>query len=646
MVLVTARTRVAPLRTLSIPRLELQAAVLGCKLKNQILKDHERPIRKTYMWTDSRTVLCWIRTSLRRYQQFVAHRIGDIKESTEEKEWKWVPTTENVADLATRSKTKLDERKLLMWRQGPDFLKRPPAYWPVEKQIKIDDKDLECRKEKVEVVLPLVRDTGNLNPERFSDWNRMIRTTSWIQRFIKNCKTKEKIGGELSVEELNKSEEFWLKRSQEMSFPEELKIMKVGRNVSKKSKLYKLLPKLNDREMIVMTGRFGLKTIEGVRRDPFILDSNNRIVSLLIDHHHRKANHFGRERVINEILAKHYVLSLRKEVKKAWRRCKECAIRRAKPTVPRMGELPECRWTRGTVFGETGLDYFGPIEVRVRRHLEKRYGIIYVCMATRAIHLELTETLTTEDCILALKRFVSRRGCPNVIYSDNGRNLRGTNNECVKAMRALKQDELERSCGVQGIKWKFIPPAAPAMAGAWESLIKSVKTALVRLVTKKYPKEKVLYTALIEIENMVNSHPLTYVPVNPDQEEIITPNHFLVGRVGSEGAKNLILTENIMTGKQLKETRELVDMFWKRWIQEYLPTLTRRSKWFEKGPEMKEGDLVIIVDHNFAKNTWLKGRIQQTYPGKDGITRVVDVKTARGTYRRPVSKLALLDVLN
>jgi hypothetical protein len=227
---------------------------------------------------------------------------------------------------------------------------------------------------------------------------------------------------------------------------------------------------------------------------------------------------------------------------------------------------------------------------------------------------------------------MNRRGKIQEIYSDNGTNFLGTCNE------------LEREARKLNIKWKFIPPGAPHMGGCWERLVQSVKKALGGILYEQSLREDTLVSALIEAENMVNSRPLTHIPIEHQDNEPLTPNHFLLGPLGGDIAAEPFDEEVTVTRKQWKISQQIAQHFWKRWINEYLPTLCKRRKWQARSEPVKTNDIVIITDEQQPRNTWLKGRVTEVTTAKDGQVRSCVVKTSNGVYKRPVAKLAVLDV--
>jgi len=363
-------------------------------------------------------------------------------------------------------------------------------------------------------------------------------------------------------------------------------------------------------------------------------------------HFHVKSNHQGQEQVLNELRQKYWIIKARAAVRRSWSSCQVCKNHRARPVLPEMGALPKFR-VKGFVraFTHTGVDYFGHMEVTVGRRREKRYGVLFTCLTTRAIHLELAASPTTDACIMAIQRMTARRGFPSDMYSANGTNFRGAEKEISKTIKDLDEDFIKLTLSHKGISWHFNPPGAPHMGGAWERLIRSVKTPLNSTLKERAPKEETLFAQMLEAESQVNSRPLTHVSVDPEDPESLTPNHFLIGSSSPAQPLGSFSEDDICLRKNWRKSQHLANLFWRRWVREYLPTLMRRVKWHGKVNPVKIGDVVVIVDANFARNVWPRGIVTSVFPGKDDQVRVADVKTNLGTFRRPVSKIAVLDVL-
>ncbi|CAG7819345.1 unnamed protein product [Allacma fusca] len=274
----------------------------------------------------------------------------------------------------------------------------------------------------------------------------------------------------------------------------------------------------------------------------------------------------------------------------------------------------------------------------------KRYGVIFTCFSTRAVHLEFAPDLTTDSAVNAIRRFIARRAVPEIIWSDNGANFHGSDKELHMAVEDINKDEVTRKLASTGMTWRYNPPAAPHMGGVWERLVKSVKVALSATLKDSSPREDVRQTLLTEAEFIINNRPLTHISVDPADPRSLTPNDFLrCGRNRSfipgdfaDGKYNL--------RKQWQLVQVLTEKLWSRWVKEYLPTLTRRAKWLQPVKPICVGDIVVIADPNGPRNSWPLGRITEVHPEKDGQVRSVDVQTKDGVYTTPATKICVLDV--
>ncbi|XP_048001442.1 uncharacterized protein LOC125238211 [Leguminivora glycinivorella] len=396
---------------------------------------------------------------------------------------------------------------------------------------------------------------------------------------------------------------------------------------------------MGDDGLMRLSGRIGAAScVRDEMKNPIVLDGKDPAVRLLVEHHHRKAAHGNTETVVNEMRQDYHLLSLRSTVRNIAYNCLFCRIRRAKQFQPVTGDLPEARLGHHKrPFSFTGLDYFGPVQVSVGRRREKRYVALYTCLVVRAVHLEVVDSLSTDSAIMSLRRFIARRGTPSELWSDNGTAFVGASRE----LRRLYDDATPQFAATQKINWRFIPPSAPFMGGSWERLVKSVKAALKVTLTERAPTDEVLRTLLAEAEALVNSRPLTHVSVDPQSEESLTPMHFLLGSSSGRPIPTTSTETDLLSRSSWRKAVRLSEYFWRRWLKEYLPTLTPRRGRGEV-PQMAVGDLVLIADGNTPRGSWPRGRVTAVFPGPDGVIRVADVHTAGGTLRRPLRKLVKL----
>lgn len=619
---IASKSRVAPLRPVSVPRLELQGAVLACRLAATIEQEHTIKPDRRYFWTDSSTVLLWIKSDARNYKPFVANRLGEIDELTKPDEWRYVPTSANVADYAT--KENVDELTYAHpWFHGPEFLSLETAQWPENKFTKAHDDDVELKKATLTVITPLEH-LSIPDAKRFSSWMRLLRATATLLAAVEKWK-----GRDVTVDaiQMDKAEILILRQAQKESFPEELSCLNDQKPLPKKSKILSLTPYMDHDGILRVQGRIdAAENVSLEYKRPAILDGRNYVSKLIIMHYHVRAAHANNETVINELRQRFWIIHLRPSVRNIASKCLICRIRKATPVAPRQGNLPAGRVAHHCrPFSHCGLDLFGPIEVIVGRRREKRYGVIFTCMTVRAIHLEVVHSLSTDSLLMALRRMAARRGWPSDLYSDNGTNLRGADAELQK---------LQNEAANKRVRWHFNPPLSPHMGGAWERLIRSVKSTLKVILKERTPRDETLLTLLCEVEAIVNSRPLTHVSVSSTDDVALTPFHFLLGT-----SSNLPIdaTENtdLCSRKQWRVAQRLADMFWSRWLKEVLPSLLPRTmRSTSDEDQLKVGDVVLVIDPTSERSYWPRGAIEAVYPGADGRVRVVDVRTSRGTLRR------------
>ncbi|CAK1603848.1 unnamed protein product [Parnassius mnemosyne] len=314
-----------------------------------------------------------------------------------------------------------------------------------------------------------------------------------------------------------------------------------------------------------------------------------------------------------------------------------------------MGQLPSSRVTPHRPFHKSGVDYAGPIQVRPTKgrgyRSTKGYICLFVCMATKALHLEVVSDMTAQSFLAAFKRFVARRGHVSDLWSDNVTNFVGSAKELTKlfsAERSVVVAEIQDWMSSNGTNWHFIPPHSPNFGGLWEAGIKSAKYHLKRVIGDSTLTFEELTTTLSQIEACLNSRPICQISNNPDDPNPLTPGHFLVGEPLVLVPDMNYETSNISALSRWNLTQRMVQDFWRRWSQEYLTQLHHRYKWSDQVPEPDVGSVVLVKEDDLPPARWLLGIITDKHPGLDGLTRVVTLKYKGNIIKRPVSKLVLL----
>ncbi|XP_058817409.1 uncharacterized protein LOC131680718 [Topomyia yanbarensis] len=647
--IVGAKSRVAPLKFLSIPRLELQAAVIGARLANSITQSLSLKIDQHIFWSDSRDVLYCIRSDHRRYSQFVAFRVSEILETTGIDSWRWLPSKENVADEATKWQRRPTLESNSRWFSAPGFLWQMNGHWPSE-PLAAHSTEEELRPN---LFYHEMASESPIRFERFFRWKHLLRVTAMVWRFVANtrCKgTSQRTTGPLSREQLQHAERCLYKLVQQDSFAKEIQVLSSSNDdaklVPKSSSIYRENPYLDDQGVVRRRGRTNLCTYATTdAKNLVILPKTHHVTRLIVQDYHVRYHHRNHETIVNEVRQRYYIPKLRVVYRRVRSECQLCKNRNAVPHAPRMAELPSVRLAAfERPFSYVGVDYFGPLSVVVGRRTEKHWGVLITCLTIRAIHLEIAHSLSTDSCVMALRNFMARRGVPNRIYSDRGTNFKAASKELKAMLKDLDQDKMIREIVSPQMEWTFLPPASPHMGGSWERLIQTVKINLDHIKPERNLTDEILSNTLIKIENIVNSRPLTYVPLDDPDAPVLTPNHFILGSSSGFRPATLLGDRCMNLKRSWRCSQVEANLFWKRWVRDYLPEISKQTKWYKDVKPIGIGDIVVIVDSQLPRNCWPKGRIIAVNISRDGRVRSATVQTAKGIYESPAVKLAVLDV--
>ncbi|XP_029159723.1 uncharacterized protein LOC114931736 [Nylanderia fulva] len=432
-------------------------------------------------------------------------------------------------------------------------------------------------------------------------------------------------------------------------FPEQATRLTNQRPVSKSSSLSGLNPYVDATGIIRVGGRLRHSSLPETRKHPIIFRSHP-VLSLIIDHHHVRTMHGGPQLTLASLRQQYWILRARTTVRAVLYRCVRCAREAAKIPNELMGDLPEPRVNRvPRAFINSGVDYAGPIALRTnpgRGHKShKAYIALFICLTTKAIHLELVSDYSSATFRAAYHRFISRRGLPKHMYSDNGTTFRGAEREMSEAYsQAIRDPNFLNRLSSDNTSWHFLPPAAPHFGGLWEAAVKSVKYHLTRCVGNHTLTYEELTTVLCRIEACLNSRPIAASSDNLNDYTALTPGHFLIGTplIALPEPNVLELNEQRLSRWQL--TQRIAKGFWKCWQNDYLQTLQQRPKWRIAQRLARVGQIVLIRNPLAPPCQWELGRIRECHPGADGLTRVVTVQTSRSEYKRPLTKICFLPV--
>ena len=676
---VIGKARVAPLKPVTVPRLELTAAVVSVRSSAQLQRELDYEGVEEVFWTDSKVVLGYISNETRRFHIFVSNRVQQIQEQSSPDQWHYVDTKSNPADHASRG---LNPQRLQKssWITGPAFLWKDQACWPehssseAKEVFTLSEDDPEV-KSKAALVTNTERSFASLASrlEYFSDYYRAKKAVAlcllYTHKLKERVKTKKSACFEkpllemtetrsisqvastkevtsrsqfITVATMQQAEMILIRAVQAIHFEEEIEVLTSatqdsapGKNhaIKKSSALFKLDPFLDSSGTLRVGGRLKFTEMPEYVKFPVILPGKSHIANLIVKQCHEQVNHQGRGMTINEVRSCGYwIIGGSSAVASYIARCVKCRKLRGMVEEQKMADLPLDRSEPTPPFTFSAVDYFGPWIIKEGRREVKRYGVLFTCMASRAAHLESANSLDTASFINALRRFVCRRGPVRQLRSDQGSNFVGAKRELKEALTEFNDDQIKGELLKNNCDWitfKMNVPSASHMGGIWERQIRTVRSVLSAILEKNGTQldDESLRTYLCECEAIINSRPLTVNNLNdPGSLEPLTPNHLLTLKSKVVlPLPGMFQSPDAYSRKRWRRVQHLANEFWCRWRKEFLLSLQQRIKWNRPRRNLSVGDIVIVKDDTLPRNCWQLARVSKTYPSKDGYIRSVQV---------------------
>jgi hypothetical protein len=432
---------------------------------------------------------------------------------------------------------------------------------------------------------------------------------------------------------------------QQTSYAQEVKDLKRQREVATTSSLKTLYPFIDQEGILRVGGQLQQSTLPYQAIHQMILPASHHFTRLIVSAEHTRLHHAGPQLLTASLREKYWIPRIRNLVRTVTHQCLTCYRFKAQATQQLMGELPSPRVQPSRPFLTTGVDYAGPILLRLgttrSKTVMKGYIAIFVCFAIQAVHTELVTCLTTEAFLAASRRFIACRGKPRTIYSDNGTNFHGAAKQLYEIYCKLQSPseltKVQDFLANEGCGWRFIPHHGPHHEGLWEAAVKSMKYHLRRTLGAHIATYQELSTLLAEIEACLNSRPLCTLSDDPFNQTYLSPGHFLIGQPLTQLPSIYYTNIKCNSLSRWQMFQKLQQHFWQRWLADYLQGLQQCQQWLRKSRNPQIGDLVLVKEDHTSPLHWPTSVIIDTHSGKDNRVRVVTVKTPKGTFKRPIA---------
>ena len=661
--LLMSKSRVAPLKELTLPRKELVAALMGARLLKHVAEELEMKTSDAICFSDSMTALQWMRKPPRTWKQYVANRVQQIQEITTAEQWRHVAGPDNPADLPSRGTTTADLVGNELWFKGPRWLHRPVEEWPREGSPIPSNACLEEARgpglEDDEVIALVAYEVNETHDSLWRlPWRRLLGVTARLFRLARGKKDTP------NSLDLHEARMYWLRRDQRRFLADTIQRLERGEPLRTGDSLRRLGVKLDENGFLVAEGRLQHSLISEEMTYPIILpkivcksltDTHSTATARLIYDTHAYNQHAGADWLLQHLRQRYWILSGRRTIRSVIRHCVRCQIATKGPMKQRMAPLPFARLHTSIPWAYVGVDHAGPFRIRCETEDTKGYIVIFTDLVSRGVHFEFVPRRDTESFFEAFRQFISRRGTPFELYSDQAREFERARKELIGLYELVDPDKLKAGLAQMGILWRLNVPYSPHRGGVWERMLRTFKESLRKAIGTRVLTERQLRLYTAEIEAMMNDRPLCVPASGKDITEAITPSLIMNGRrlrylPGAPKPPFYATDDAAKAAEKWKARQTLMQHAWRHFSTTYMKeVLTRIPKWTdEQEAPLAVGDIVLIGSEVTERGQWPWARVVDIHDGprtRDGRVRTVTVEKSNGQqYVRSIQQLVRLEL--
>jgi len=621
-------------RTETIPKQELKSLLLLAELFQHIKKCFDHLTTNFTAYVDSKIVIYWIRDKKPNKNRYVQKTLEKIRCIINPGDVHYVPTASNPADVATRHViiNQFVENKL--WFNGPDLLRQNQLPQTTNEDLKKSVPD-HSYSLKIQV-----------EPEdmfkNFSNLNRLIRATAFILKWRTYKKTNKDKNTKFTAEDIQYARKAIIKYYQNTYLQETMSKIELKQVLPKTNIYRKLSPFIDEERILRVGGRLQNSTFLSKDQVHPIIIPKCHLLTLLLRFVHQSYHHARHSLMQRIIVEMYHIPALKSNIHRIITKCPSCIRWTGKPIQPEMAQLPIERIQVNTTWNHVGVDLSGHFFIKssVLRNAKilKCYVVVFICLFSKSVHLDLVPAMGTEEFLRAFSRFCSRRSTPSTVLSDHGTNLVGCNKILKEEWTKICKNAQE-NLALKEVKWRLIPRLSPHFGSLYECVMKSMKFFTKRMANIKNLTYEQFETLLLKIEFYLNCRPLYTMNHKDIDNYCLTPFHFILMKAGTIHPIELI-HEKIPLTKKWLQLVNLQKLFWRKFINEYLHTLQKKNKWDKPEKGINLNDIVLVKTHNETPADYRLAKVVEIFPDPYDTVRKVKIEYAnRAKYIHSVHQL-------